>query len=48
MSSGGWATCYSASNNIHFNSPPIMNDGRNFSTWQPEAVINRRIQKLNV
>ena len=45
MSSGGWATCYSGSNNIHFNSPPIMNDGRNFSSWQPEAVINRRIQK---
>lgn len=45
MSSGGWTTCYSGSNNIHFNSPPIMNDGRNFSSWQPEAVINRRIQK---
>ena len=39
------ATCYSGSNNIHFNSPPIMADGRNYATWQPEAVINRRIQK---
>jgi hypothetical protein len=22
-----------------------MTDGRNYSTWQPEAVINKRIQK---
>ncbi len=41
----GWGTCYSASNNIHFNFPPIMHDGRNFATWQPEAVINNRIQE---
>jgi len=40
-----WATCYSASNNIDYNSPPIMKDGRNFSSFQPEAVINDRIQK---
>jgi len=40
-----WATCYSGSNNIHFNFPPIMNDGRNYSSWQPDAVINQRIQK---
>lgn len=40
-----WATCYSGSNNIHFNYPPIMADGRNWSSWQPDAVINERIQK---
>lgn len=40
-----WATCYSGSNNINFNFPPIMADGRNYSTWQPDAVINERIQK---
>ena len=40
-----WATCYSGSNNIHFNFPPIMNDGRNYASWQPDAVINKRIQK---
>jgi hypothetical protein len=40
----GWATCYSGSNNIHFNFPPIMNDGRLYASWQPEAVINKRIQ----
>ena len=40
-----WATCYSGSNNIHFNFPPIMNDGRNFAQWQPDAAVNNRIQK---
>ena len=40
-----FATCYSGSNNIHFNFPPIMSDGRNYASWQPEAVINQRIQK---
>ena len=40
-----WGTCYSGSNNIHFNFPPIMADGRNFASWQPDAVINQRIQK---
>jgi hypothetical protein len=39
-----WATCYSGSNNIHFNFPPIMADGRNYASWQPDAVINKRIQ----
>lgn len=39
-----WATCYNASNNIDFNFPPIMADGRNYATWQPDAVINERIQ----
>lgn len=41
----GWGTCYSGSNNIHFNFPPIMADGRNYASWQPEAVINQRIQQ---
>jgi len=40
-----WSTCYSGSNNIHFNFPPIMNDGRNYAQWQPDAVVNERIQK---
>jgi len=40
-----WRTCYSGSNNIHFDFPPIMADGRNYASWQPEAVINKRIQK---
>lgn len=40
-----WGTCYSGSNNIYFNYPPIMNDGRNYASWQPEAVVNERIQQ---
>lgn len=40
----GWENCYSASNNVHYNFPALMNDSRIWSSWQPEAVINRRIQ----
>ena len=40
-----WGTCYSGSNNIHFDSPPIMNDGRNYSKWQPAAILNNEIRK---
>ena len=40
-----WATCYAGSNNIHFDFPPIMADGRNYATWQPGAVVNDNIRK---
>lgn len=40
----GWENCYSASNNVEFNFPPLMNDGRNWSQWSPDAVVNERIQ----
>jgi hypothetical protein len=40
-----WGTCNSGSNNIHFNYPPIMADGRNYSTWQPGAVLSNNIRK---
>ena len=40
-----WQQCYSGSNNIDFNFPPLMTDGRNYASWQPEAVINERIQQ---
>ena len=42
-----WGTCYAGSNNIHFNFPPIMDDGRNFASWQPGAVINEKIRENN-
>jgi len=35
----------SRSNNIYFNMPPMMNDGRNYSTWLPESVINEELQQ---
>lgn len=31
--------------NNKLNERPIMNDGRVFSTWQPESIINSRIQQ---
>ena len=40
-----WGTCYSGSNNIHFGFPPLMTDGRNYASWQPEAVINKTLQE---
>ena len=42
-----WGTCYSGSNNVHFNFPPMMSDGRIHSSWQPEAVVNKEIQQQN-
>ena len=42
-----WGTCYAGSNNIHFDFPPIMTDGRNYSKWQPGAQINEEIRKEN-
>jgi len=39
-----WSTCYSGSNNIYFNFPPIISDGRLYCQWQPDAVVNERIQ----
>ena len=42
-----WGTCYSGSNNIHFDFPPIMNDGRNYAGYVPEAIINNEIIKNN-
>lgn len=40
-----WSDLYSASNNIHEDSPPLMSDGRNYSIWLPEEVINEQIKK---
>jgi hypothetical protein len=41
----GWENCYNASNNYNFNSPAKMSDGRLWSQWSPDAVVNQRIQK---
>lgn len=38
-----WATCYSASNNIHYSKPPLMNDGRNYTNWSPACNINNNL-----
>jgi hypothetical protein len=40
-----WGTCMSGSNNIHFDFPPIMMDGRNYATWQPGAQVSNDIRE---
>ena len=42
-----WGTCNAGSNNIHFDFPPIMRDGRNYAKWQTGAEINQEIRKDN-
>ena len=39
-----WRTAYSGSNNLHFNFPPIMEDGRTFSSWVPGSAINDQLR----
>tara|TARA_B100000686_G_C16656495_1_gene898495 strand:+ start:281 stop:739 length:459 start_codon:yes stop_codon:yes gene_type:complete len=40
-----WGSCLSGSNNIHFDFPPLMSDGRNFSSWTPACSLNEKIQE---
>lgn len=42
-----WGHCYSGSNNIHFDFPPIMEDGRNFANWIPSCEINEKVRVAN-
>ena len=41
----GWEQCYHANNNHHNNYPAIMNDGRLWAQWQPDAQVNEQIQQ---
>ena len=40
-----WGTCDSGSNNIHFNFPAFMDDGRNFSNYEAGATLDNIIKK---
>lgn len=40
----GWTNCFTSSNNVDFNSPALMSDGRLWSQWQPDAEVNEKIQ----
>ena len=40
-----WATRYSHSNNMYYNFPAIMDDGRNYASWQPGAEINNNLRE---
>ena len=39
-----WATCYSGSNNIHFNTPPLMSDGRFYTNFDPSCKANNELR----
>ena len=41
-----WGTCYSGSNNIHFNFPPLMDDARLFSNYY-SSVLNDSVFQNN-
>jgi hypothetical protein len=41
-----WGTCYSGSNNIHFNFPPLMEDSRLFSNYY-SSVLNDSVFQNN-
>lgn len=44
-----WGTCYKGSNNIHFNFPPLMNDGRNYSNYEVGACLDNKLkQEANI
>jgi len=42
-----WATCYSGSNNIHFNYPPLMDDSRLFSDYNSSVLNDDVLKKRN-
>lgn len=42
-----WGTCYSGSNNIHFDYPPLMSDGRQYTNWNSACSQNDAIIKSN-
>ena len=42
-----WKKCYSGSNNLYLDHPPIMNDGRNFATLRPDEQINQDVLDEN-
>jgi len=43
-----WATCYSGSNNIHFNVPPMMSDGRIFTMFNAPSANKQLKAGLNI
>ena len=42
-----WGTCYSGSNNVHLDYPPLSSDGRNYTNWQPGAAVNNILRETN-
>lgn len=42
-----WGTCYKTQNNIHHAFPGIMSDGRLFTDYNPNAVMNKKVSEMN-
>lgn len=42
-----WATCYSSSNNIHFDFPPLMSDSRIYTKYDRMITVDKKIMKNN-
>ena len=42
-----WATCYSSSNNIHFESPPLMSDARIYTKYDRMIATDKAIMEKN-
>ena len=42
-----WGTCYSGSNNIHFDYPPLMSDGRQYTNWNSACNTNNAVIHSN-
>tara|TARA_B100000780_G_scaffold117853_1_gene82684 strand:- start:63 stop:485 length:423 start_codon:yes stop_codon:yes gene_type:complete len=40
-----WGTAYNGSDNIHFNFPAIMDDGRNYSNYEPGASLDNKLKE---
>jgi len=40
-----WGTCYNAPNNIHFDYPANMTDGRTFTAWGSSYAMNETFKK---
>ena len=40
-----WGTCVNGSNNIHFNFPSLMDDGRNFTNYESTLTLDSAIKK---
>ena len=41
-----WGTCYGAPNNVHFDFPAVMTDGRAFTSWNSSNASNETFKKV--
>ena len=42
-----WGTCYTSSNNIHYDKPPLMSDSRIYTNYEAVQKIDENIAKVN-